>query len=63
MYILNYFLILDLIKTFLLAVTVHIVVFDNSSIVEYGTHTELIHKQDGIYAKMFETQAQYYLNQ
>jgi ABC-type multidrug transport system fused ATPase/permease subunit len=40
----------------------HIVVFDSASIVEYGTHAELIHKQDGIYAKMFETQAQYYLD-
>jgi ABC-type multidrug transport system fused ATPase/permease subunit len=40
----------------------HIVVFDSASIVEYGTHAELIHKQDGIYAKMFETQAHYYLD-
>jgi ATP-binding cassette, subfamily B, bacterial len=40
----------------------HIVVFNRASIAEYGTHSELIHKQDGVYSKMFETQAQYYLD-
>lgn len=39
----------------------HILVFNNGTMEEYGTHDELVHKENGIYAKMFETQAQYYL--
>lgn len=29
-------------------------------IAEYGTHEELADKKDGIYAEMFQAQAQYY---
>jgi len=39
----------------------HILVFHNGTMEEYGTHDELVHKENGIYANMFETQAQYYL--
>ncbi|HKM34550.1 MAG TPA: ABC transporter ATP-binding protein [Lachnospiraceae bacterium] len=39
-----------------------IAVFSEGSIMEYGTHKELVNKEDGIYAKMFATQAQYYQN-
>ena len=27
---------------------------------EYGTHNELVHKEGGIYSKMFAAQAKYY---
>lgn len=37
-----------------------IAVFSEGKIMEYGTHNELVDKVDGIYAKMFEAQAQYY---
>lgn len=33
-----------------------------SNIKEYGTHAELVNKVNGIYAKMFAAQAQYYTN-
>lgn len=39
-----------------------IAVFSEGRIMEYGTHKELVSKEDGIYAKMFATQAQYYQN-
>jgi ATP-binding cassette subfamily C protein len=39
-----------------------IAVFDQNTLKEYGTHDELLHKEGGIYASMFETQAQYYVN-
>lgn len=39
----------------------HIAVFDDCCIKEYGTHEELVKKEDGIYAKMFRAQAQYYV--
>lgn len=39
-----------------------IAVFSEGKIKEYGTHKELVGKEDGIYAKMFATQAQYYQN-
>ena len=35
-------------------------VFSDKEIKEYGTHAELVHKPDGIYAEMFAAQAQYY---
>lgn len=38
-----------------------IAVFANNTIAEYGTHDELVKVDGGIYAKMFEAQAQYYL--
>lgn len=37
-----------------------IAVFSEGKIMEYGTHDELVGKTDGIYAKMFGAQAQYY---
>ena len=39
-----------------------IVVFSGGRIAEYGTHDNLIKNTDGIYAKMYEAQAQYYRN-
>lgn len=39
-----------------------IVVFSEGSVKEYGTHAELVNKANGIYAKMFAAQAQYYTN-
>lgn len=39
----------------------HIAVFSEGTIMEYGTHDELVHKKDGIYAEMFKAQAQYYV--
>ncbi len=39
----------------------HIAVFSEGTIKEYGTHDELVHKRDGIYAEMFKAQAQYYV--
>lgn len=37
-----------------------IAVISDGKIAEYGTHSELVHKTDGIYAKMFASQAEYY---
>lgn len=37
-----------------------IAVFSDGKIVEYGNHDELVIIPDGIYAKMFEAQAQHY---
>ena len=39
-----------------------IAVFSEGKIAEYGTHDELVNKPDGIYAEMYEAQAQYYRN-
>lgn len=38
-----------------------IAVFSNHTIAEYGTHEELVKMDGGIYARMFEAQAQYYV--
>lgn len=38
-----------------------IAVFADNTIKEYGTHNELVEKKNGIYAEMFATQAQYYV--
>lgn len=38
-----------------------IAVFADNTIKEYGTHDELAGKENGIYAEMFATQAQYYV--
>ena len=38
-----------------------IAVFAEDTIKEYGTHEELVGRQNGIYTKMFATQAQYYV--
>lgn len=38
-----------------------IAVFANKTIQEYGTHEELVKKENGIYAEMFAAQAQYYV--
>ncbi len=38
-----------------------IAVFSEGTIKELGTHEELVHKPDGIYAEMFTAQAQYYI--
>ena len=37
-----------------------IYVFEQGSIKEVGTHKELVNRPDGLYAKMFQAQAQYY---
>ena len=37
-------------------------VFDDGQIVETGTHEQLVKLTGGLYAKMFEAQAQYYRN-
>ncbi|NLC93529.1 MAG: ABC transporter ATP-binding protein, partial [Treponema sp.] len=37
-----------------------IALFSEGKVLEYGTHSELLQKQNGLYAKMFEAQAQYY---
>ena len=37
-----------------------IAVFSGSNIAEYGTHDELVSIENGIYAKMWNAQAQYY---
>lgn len=37
-----------------------IIVFDNGSIIEVGSHDELM-KKDGLYAELFSKQAQYYI--
>ena len=39
-----------------------IAVFSGGRIAEYGTHDELVNKPEGIYAEMYEAQAQYYRN-
>ena len=39
----------------------HIAVFSEGTIKEFGTHDELLRKQDGLYAEMFKAQAQYYI--
>lgn len=39
----------------------NIAVFSEGTVKEYGTHDELVHKPDGIYAEMFRAQAQYYV--
>ncbi len=38
-----------------------IAVFSDCTIKELGTHEELVHKENGIYAEMFSAQAQYYV--
>ena len=38
----------------------HIAVFSEGKVAEYGTHDELVKIKNGIYAEMFEAQAQYY---
>lgn len=38
-----------------------IAVFSDNTIAEYGTHEELVKLENGIYAKMFAAQAQYYV--
>ncbi len=40
-----------------------VAVLAEGSVKEYGTHAELVHKADGIYAKMFAAQARYYISQ
>ncbi len=37
-----------------------IAVFADKTIAEYGTHEELVGKEDGVYAKMFAAQAKYF---
>ncbi|MDR1688336.1 MAG: ABC transporter ATP-binding protein/permease [Clostridiales bacterium] len=39
-----------------------IAVFSENTIKEYGTHDELVKKENGLYAEMFAAQAQYYKN-
>lgn len=39
----------------------HIAVFAQDTIMEYGSHEELVSMESGIYAKMFAAQAQYYV--
>lgn len=38
-----------------------IAVFSEGTIKELGTHDELVHRENGIYAEMFSAQAQYYV--
>lgn len=38
-----------------------IAVFDQGRVAEYGTHRELMEQKDGIYAALFQMQAQYYV--
>lgn len=38
-----------------------IAVFSDGTIKEFGTHDELLRKENGIYSKMFKAQAQYYI--
>lgn len=40
----------------------HIAVFAEDTIREYGTHEELLERENGIYAEMFRTQAKHYVN-
>lgn len=37
-----------------------IAVFKDGRMVEYGTHQDLIHQNDGLYQEMYQAQAQYY---
>ena len=39
----------------------HILVFNEGRIVERGTHKDLVEMENGLYAQMFNTQAQYYV--
>ncbi len=39
-----------------------IAVFADGMVKEYGTHTELVNKSNGIYTEMFSLQAQYYVS-
>lgn len=39
-----------------------IAVFSENTIKEYGTHDELVKRENGIYAEMFAAQAQYYID-
>lgn len=39
----------------------NIAVFDNGMIVEYGSHNDLVKQQESLYARMYQTQAMYYL--
>lgn len=39
----------------------NIAVFSQGTVMEYGTHDELVRRKDGIYAEMFRAQAQYYI--
>ncbi|MCR4961693.1 MAG: ABC transporter ATP-binding protein/permease [Lachnospiraceae bacterium] len=39
-----------------------IAVFSDKTIKEYGTHEELVHLEDGVYARMFAAQAKYYVD-
>lgn len=41
--------------------TDHVAVFAEGILAEYGSHKELMQIEDGIYKKMFNTQAQYYV--
>lgn len=38
-----------------------IAVFKDGRMVEYGTHQDLIHQNDGLYQEMYQAQAQYYV--
>lgn len=40
----------------------HVAMFEEGELAEYGTHKELLEK-DGAYARMFHTQAQYYVDE
>lgn len=40
----------------------HVALFEEGELAEYGTHKELLEK-DGAYARMFHTQAQYYVDE
>lgn len=40
----------------------HVAMFEEGELAEYGTHRELLEK-DGAYARMFHTQAQYYVDE
>ena len=37
-----------------------IAVFDEGTVVQYGTHEELLQKKDGLYHVLWTAQAQYY---
>lgn len=38
-----------------------IAVFKDGEIIEYGSHSELVRKENSLYANMYQTQAQYYI--
>ena len=40
----------------------HIAVFSDKTIKEYGTHEELVNREDGLYAEMFAAQSKYYVD-